>query len=84
MTQEKPASSRKHSPPLKSVQVGVQMRFTTGQMPATCSSTPPATRAAPATSSQRSGTRGASARSQRPAIRPRIIVPSVGMKLRVR
>ena len=32
MTQQNAARNRKHTPPLNSVQLGVQMRFTTGQM----------------------------------------------------
>ena len=60
------------------------MRFTTGQMPVKCSNSPLAMPMAPAASSRFIGMRGADARSQRPATSPRIIVPSVGMKLSVR
>src|ERR1035441_6771995 len=33
VSQQKPARKRKQRPPLNSVHAGVQMRFTTGQMP---------------------------------------------------
>src|ERR1035437_10119335 len=83
-TQQKPARNRKHNPPLKSVQLGVQMRFTIGHTPATCSRRPEATPATPAANKCFMGMRGARARNQRPAANPRIMVPKVGMKLRVR
>ena len=60
------------------------MRFTTGQMPVKWSSSPAATPITPAISSRSMGMRGALARSHRPATNPRIMVPSVGMKLSVR
>ena len=50
MIQLKAARNRKQSPPLKSVQLGVQMRFTTGQMPLKCNKSPAATPMAPAAS----------------------------------
>src|SRR5258708_19412731 len=42
VTQQKPARKKKHRPPLNSVHAGVQMRFTTGQIPAKGSSRPAA------------------------------------------
>ena len=42
MIQLNAARNRKQSPPLNSVQLGVQMRFTIGQMPVKCSSRPAA------------------------------------------
>ena len=44
----KAARNRQHQPPLNRTQVGVQMRFTTGQMPVKWSSRPAAIPAAPA------------------------------------
>jgi len=84
ISQQKAARNRKQIPPLKSVQLGVQMRFTTGQMPVKWSSSPEAMPMAPAANRRNMGMRGAEARSQRPATSPRIMVPRVGMKLRVR
>ena len=84
VSQQKPARNRKHRPPLNSVHAGVQMRFTTGQIPVKCSSSPAATPIAPAASSCRIGIAGADLRSHRPPTNPRIIVPSVGMKLSVK
>src|ERR1700756_4607011 len=84
MIQEKAASIRKQTPPLNRVQLGVQIRFTTGHIPAACKSRPSATPATPASSNRRNGMRGALVRNQRPAINPRIIVPKVGIKLSVR
>src|SRR5205807_6351952 len=101
ITQLNAARNRKQMPPLKMVQEGVQMRFTTGQMPEECSARPRTIPTTPAKSSFFIGTVSAgrepedpgiegadsgfrASRNQRPAIRPRIIVPSVGMKLSVR
>src|SRR6187399_2860564 len=83
ITQLKPATNRKQIPPLNRVQLGVQMRLTIGHKPEKCSNAPAATPIAPASSSRRYGIRGAESRSHRPQTKPRIIVPSVGMKLNV-
>src|SRR5580658_1138188 len=84
MTQENAARNRKQTPPLKSVQLGVQMRFTIGQTPVTCRRTPAARRSTPAITNRLTGIFGAAARNHSPARRPRRMVPSVGMKLSVR
>src|SRR5689334_14560957 len=84
MTQLNAARKRKHMPPLNRVQLGVQILFTTGQMPVKCNSNPAAMPMTPATAKRLSGMMGANVRYQRPATKPRIIVPSVGMKLSVR
>src|SRR5262249_31211217 len=78
------ASVRKQIPPLNKTHLGVQIRFTTGQIPATCSNAPAASPATPANTNRRNGIFGAAARSHWPAINPRIIVPSVGIKLSVK
>ena len=60
------------------------MRFTTGQMPSAPSRAPAARAITPAEASHFTlDHEGRSLRSRPPAIRPRIMVPSVGMKLRV-
>ena len=69
---------------MKSVQDGVQMRFTMGQMPAKWSSSPAAMPITPAAMRRPIGIRGVLARNHWPAASPRIMVPSVGMKLSVR
>src|SRR5262245_35965010 len=51
-TAEKPASSRKHQPPLDSAQAGVQIRLTLGHTPATSAAMPAARRSSPASASQ--------------------------------
>ena len=84
MIQENAARNKKQTPPLKSVQAGVQMRFTMGQMPVKCNSRPAAIRRAPAMRNFFTGIFGAAARNHSPARRPSSIVPSVGIKLRVR
>src|SRR5580698_2050318 len=84
MIHENEARNRKHTPPLNSVQLGVQMRFTIGQIPVTCSSTPAAIRINPAITNFFTGIFGAAARNHSPARNPSKIVPSVGMKLSVR
>ena len=70
---------------LNSVQLGVQMRLTIGQMPVECR-TCPLTSPADAGHDQDQNfwplVRGL--RSSSPAIRPKIIVASEGMKLSVR
>ena len=78
------ANVRKQIPPLNNVQLGVQIRFTTGQIPATCSSNPTAIPPTPASNNCLKGILGAADRNHRPAIDPNIIVPSVGIKLSVR
>ena len=75
------ARKRKHQPPLKSTQEGVQIRFTIGQRPVAERSQPTARQVTPAITNRRAA---ASSSSQRPATRPRIDVASVGMKLSVR
>ena len=75
------ARSQKHHPPLTSTQAGVQIRFTLGQRPLESRTSPAPRAAAPARRYRRTGAPSA---SQRPAIRPRIAVASVGMKERVR
>src|SRR5450756_163534 len=55
VSQQNPARKRKQRPPLNSVHAGVQMRFTTGQIPVKCSSRPAATPIAPAASRRRIG-----------------------------
>src|ERR1017187_3712239 len=74
----------KHQPLLKRVQVGVQMRFTIGQNPSQPSAAPAAKPMIPAIASHLTLADGArSLLSTPPAIKPSIIVPSVGMKLNV-
>ena len=48
MTAKNPASRRKHQPPLKITQLGVQMRLTTGQIPSQPKPAPVASPVAPA------------------------------------
>src|SRR4030095_16399414 len=82
MTAKKAASSRQHQPPLKRTQLGVQIRFTTGQRPSAPKSQPAARAITPATTSHRTFVdEERSLRRTPPASRPKIIVASVGMKL---
>src|SRR5262245_1387250 len=79
-----PAVSRKHQPPLNNTQLGVQMRFTTGQTPKSPINQPLIRPIRPATTNHFTLPRGSRLlRNTLPAINPRIIVPSVGMKLSV-
>src|SRR5450759_5208528 len=78
------ARNRKQIPPLNNVQLGVQIRLTIGQIAVKCRRRPEARPIAPAIRSGFIGMRGAETRIQRPAARPRIIVPSVGIKLSVK
>jgi hypothetical protein len=55
-----------------------------GQMPVKWKKRPPAMRAMAATRNLRIGILGAESSDQRPAAKPNIMVPSVGMKLSVR
>src|SRR6185503_19812441 len=67
-----------------STQLGVQIRFTTGTTPSAPSAHPLISPMTPTITSQRIFANGArELRRTFPAIRPRIIVPSVGMKLSV-
>src|ERR1051325_10314669 len=98
--------NRKHQPPPKRNQLGVQIFLTTGQVPATPQSQPEAQPTMPAMANQRTLASGlflfdasedavesaddeeaadeaCGPRKTPPAIRPRIMVPRVGMKLRV-
>src|SRR5882757_2107451 len=84
ITQLNAARNKKQIPPLKMVHDGVQMRFTTGQMCEKCSANPRAVPATPAISNFVIGIFGRDSRNHFPAIKPRIIVPSVGIKLNVR
>src|SRR6202034_2756113 len=84
MIQLNTARKRKQRPPLNKVQLGVHIRFTMGQIPVTCSKTPAARSSKPAVTKRRMGCRGSEATNHCPAKRPRIMVPKVGMKLRVR
>src|SRR5262249_61336155 len=80
----KPARDRKHHPPLKSTQAGVQIRLTLGQIPVTSSPHPAARRSTPTAANRRTFNHGLpGSRSHCPAISPRSMVPSVGMKLSV-
>ena len=84
ITQQNAAKNRKQIPPLNSVQLGVQILFTIGQIPTACSSNPAASPPNPASNNFLNGIAGAVARNHRPAINPKIIVPSVGIKLSVK
>src|ERR1035441_4428729 len=84
VSQQKPARKRKQRPPLNSVHAGVQMRFPAGERPGRGGGGGGAPPTAPAASRRRMGIVAAEARSHCPAASPRIMVPSVGMKLRVR
>ena len=75
---------RKQMPPEKRTQLGVQIRFTTGQMSSSPRPQPSARLMVPATRSQANWNQGGRSRFKMPpAISPRIIVASVGMKLSV-
>src|SRR5579859_7483177 len=84
MSQEKDARNAKQTPPLQSVHDGVQMRLTIGQIPVKCSNRPAAISATAAIANLRRGILGAASWNQRPAITPSNMVPSVGIKLRVK
>src|ERR1700753_358704 len=84
ITHENAAIYRKQSPPLNSVQLGVQIRFTIGQIPAACKNNPAARHPTPAINNFLNGIVAIAARNHRPAINPKIIVPSVGIKLSVK
>ena len=84
ITQAKAAKNRKQMPPLKIVQDGVQIRFTTGQRCEQCRASPNAIPDIPAAKNLFIGNFGCDSLIQHQAIRPRIIVPRVGMKLSVR
>src|ERR1017187_5599269 len=84
MIQENAARKKKQTPPLKSVQLGVQMRLTMGQIPVTWRSRAAAASTAPAIKKRLMGILGAAERNDSPARRPRRMVPIVGIKLRVR
>src|SRR5687767_11464580 len=80
----KPANSKKHHPSLNSTHAGVQMRLTFGHTPVASSKYPEASSASPTAAKCLTFAHGApGARSQPPAISPRIMVASVGMKLSV-
>src|ERR1700761_3675187 len=78
------ARKKKHIPPLNSVQLGVQIRFTIGQMPVKWSTSASAASHTPVKMNFISGTREGDSRYHRPAKRPSSMVPRVGMKLSVR
>src|SRR5579862_1759936 len=84
ITQQNAAKNRKQIPPLNRVQLGVQILFTIGQIPAACSNNPAASPPTPAITNFLNGIAGTLARNHRPAINPNIIVPSVGIKLSVK
>src|SRR5215475_12420484 len=70
MIAKKAAVNRKHQPPLNNVQLGVQMRLTTGQMPRTPSNAPETRPMTPAAASHFTfDQEGRSDRSTPPAIR---------------
>ena len=70
---EEAASIKNTQPPLKNTHDGVQMRFTTGQTPASPNSQPANRQMIPAVASQQTLSLGArSPRNTPPAIRPRI------------
>src|SRR5664279_1321294 len=75
MTQENAARKKKQIPPLKSVQAGVQMRFTMGHMPVKCSARPAMARKAPAIRNRLMGIFGEAERKYSPARRPSSMVP---------
>src|ERR1035441_2316421 len=80
----KPARNRKHQPPPYNVQAGVQIRLTTGQIPQRPARKPRARPSAPATANQRTLAQGGRwSRRILPAIKPSIIVASVGIKASV-
>src|SRR5271166_3736456 len=78
------ARKKRQMPPEKRTQLGVQILFTTGQMPSSPRPQPSARLMVPATRSQANLNQGGHSRFKiPPAISPRIIVASVGMKLSV-
>src|SRR5271157_4315796 len=84
ITAQKNARNKRQMPPEKRTQLGVQIRFTTGQMPISPRLQPSARLMVPATRSQTNLNQGGRSRFKiPPAISPRIIVASVGMKLSV-
>src|ERR1700719_3168403 len=73
-----------HQPPLNKVQLGVHILFTTGQTPSQPSAAPLKSPITPAVASHLILAMFERAlRSTPPAIKPRIIVPRVGIKLSV-
>src|SRR5579862_716049 len=63
ITQQNAAKNRKQIPPLNIVQLGVQILFTIGQIPAACSSNPAASPPNPASSNFLNGIAGAAPRN---------------------
>src|ERR1700732_2869549 len=70
MNHEKAARNKKHTPPLKSVHEGVQIRFTIGQIPVKWKSRPADMNMTAAVRNLRSGTFGSDAINHRPAASP--------------
>src|SRR5947208_16873233 len=80
ITQLNAARNKKQMPPLKMVQDGVQIRFTTGQRCEQCSANPNTNPNTPAINSFFNGILGSNSRNQNPAISPTITLPTVGTK----
>src|SRR5205823_262380 len=78
------AINKKHQPPLKRTQLGVQTAFTTGHTPEAPKAQPLPSPAMPATASHCTFAHGLrSLRRTFPAISPRIMVPINGTKFNV-
>src|SRR5271157_3212205 len=83
MTAQKNARKKRQMPPEKRTQLGVQILFTTGQMPSSPRPQPSATLMVPSTRSQTNLNQSGRSRFKIPPAIRQIIVASVGMKLSV-